>query len=280
MTSQNFARSLKHVLVSEGGKVDDKHDPGGRTNQGVIQRVYDGWRDRKGLARRDVWLMEPAERDAIYRAQYWDAVRGDDLPAGVDYVVFDGAVNSGPGQSVKWLQRALGTVKVDGQIGMATLAAVAAHPDHDALVADICARRLAFLKALSTWPRFGKGWAARVGLVEETGQAWASGSVGPAPAHTGGDAKATIQQARLMSSPAGGDVATGGGIASLGVGAVLKQAQDALQPLADGSPVITHVVAALVISGAVVTLGGIAWGLWSRRKAKAQADALDLAVPA
>ncbi|KRE00078.1 N-acetylmuramidase [Bosea sp. Root381] len=281
MTSHLYAKALKHVLVHEGGKVDHPRDPGGRTNQGVIQRVYDGYRSRKGRPRRDVFLMEPAERDEIYRVQYWDVIRGDDLPAGVDYVVFDGAVNSGPAQSVKWLQRALGTVRVDGQIGEATLAAVAAYPDHDALIAAICARRMTFLRALRTWTDFGRGWSRRVAGVEATGQAWACGSVGPEPVFCqGGNAKATLDQAKLPASPAGGDAAIGGGLATGGLGGALQQAQDALAPLAGGSPVIANVVAALVVTGAIVTIGGIVWRLLAQRKAAALADALDVAVPA
>lgn len=280
MTSQVYAKALKAVLVHEGGKVDDKQDPGGRTNQGVIQRVYDGYRARKGRPPRDVWLMEPAERDEIYRFQYWDVVRGDELPVGIDYVVFDGAVNSGPAQSVKWLQRALGGVQVDGQLGEATLAAVAAHPDHDRLIATICARRIAFLKALRTWGRFGKGWSRRVAGVEATGQAWAAGSVGPDPVfHEGGNAKATIQQARLLASPAGGDAAIGGGVATGSLGGVLQQARASLEPLALDNALIGHVVAALVISGTAITVGGFAWRAWARWRVARQAAALDLAVP-
>ena len=281
MTAQNFAAALKRVLVFEGGKVDHPRDPGGRTNQGVIQRVYDGYRARKGWPKRDVYLMEAAERDEIYRAQYWDAVRGDDLPAGVDYVVFDGAVNSGPAQSVKWLQRALGGVKIDGELGEATLAAVTAHPDHDALIAAICARRLAFLKALRTWSTFGKGWSARVSGVRQIGQAWASGSVGPAPVHVeGGNAKATLDQARPLPVMAGGDAAIGGGVATGGLGGALQQAQDALAPLAGNSTILGNIVAALVVTGALITIGGLGYRFLAQRRAAALTEALDLAVPA
>lgn len=104
--------------------------------------------------------MTPVERDDIYDRQYWDAVKADQLPAGVDYVVFDGAVNSGPMQSIKWLQRALQPVytgQIDGVMGLATLAALNATNNHDALVDRICDRRLAFLKALRTWCTFGRG---------------------------------------------------------------------------------------------------------------------------
>lgn len=281
MAEMTYAKALAAVLVHEGGKVDHPDDPGGRTNQGVIQRVYDGYRKRKGLKTRDVYLMADHERDEIYRAQYWDVIRGDDLPAGVEYVVFDGAVNSGPSQSVKWLQRALGTVAVDGQIGEATLAAVEAHRDHDLLIAAICERRMAFLQALKTWKSFGKGWTARVSGVRKRGQAWASGSVGPVPVFAaGGNAKALIGQAAPVASPAAGDVATGGGFAGIAAGGALKQAQEALAPLTGSGGWIDGAVAVLVIAGAAVTLGGILWRLRARRNAAQQTDALDLAVPA
>lgn len=194
MTASGFARSLAHVLVYEGGKVDDPRDPGGRTNQGVIQRVYDAYRALHSLPRRDVYLMEDTERDEIYRKQYWDAVRGDDLPDGVDFSTFDGGVNSGPGESIVWLQRALGSLytgRIDGILGMGTLAALRSVNDYDALISRMEAERLQFLRSLKNWSVFGNGWASRVKQVLATGQAWATGSVGPAPTYSpAGSAKA------------------------------------------------------------------------------------------
>jgi lysozyme family protein len=122
MTATGFVRAMPRILAHEGGKVDDPQDPGGRTNQGVTQAVYTAYRARLGTTAKDVWEMRPEERDAIYRKQYWDAVNADDLPAGLDYVVFDGAVNSGVSRSAKWLQQALG-VAPDGHIGVVTIAA-------------------------------------------------------------------------------------------------------------------------------------------------------------
>ena len=162
MTTSGFARALPRVLAHEGGYVDDPFDPGGATNKGITFRVYDAYRTRNGLPTRDVRAIAATEVAEIYRLQYWDAVKGDELPPGLDYLLFDGAVNSGPSQSIKWLQRALGSVAVDGQIGQATLAAVMAHGHPAELIDGICDRRLAFLQALKTWPRFGKGWRARV----------------------------------------------------------------------------------------------------------------------
>lgn len=279
MTTINFQRALKAVLVHEGGKVDHPKDPGGRTNQGVIQRVYDGYRKRQGKKPQDVYLMTNQERDDIYRRQYWDAVQGDELPAGVDYVVFDGAVNSGPSQSIKWLQRALRMNVVDGVLGQATLAAANAHPDPDMLVADICKRRMAFLQALKTWGTFGKGWTRRVDGVKKLGQAWAMGSVGPNPVFVeGGNAKATIASAKSMPVKAPADAAVGGGVVSGTLGGTLQQAQDALTPLTGSSTVIANVVAALVIVGVVATVGGLVYRLYTQRKAAKLADALDLQV--
>lgn len=282
MASMSFAKSLSAVLVHEGGWSNHPKDPGGATMKGVIQRVYDGYRKRKGLPLRSVARIETAELREIYKAQYWDVVRGDDLPAGVDYVVFDGAVNSGPSQSAKWLQRALGTVKVDGEIGEATLAAVAAHPDHDRLIAAICDRRMAFLKALRTWGDFGRGWTSRVAGVLKIGQAWASGSVGPAPVYSEqGAAKATISDAKPVAFKGPADAATGVGISFGAAGGALNEAKDALAPLAGSGGWIDSAVAALALTSALAVIGGIGWRWLATRRDKARADALDLqAVPA
>lgn len=277
MTAQNYARALSRVLVHEGDFSDHPDDPGGATMKGVTQRVYDAYRERRGEPDRPVRQITEAELQAIYRRQYWDVVKGDGLPAGVDYAVFDGAVNSGPAQAVKWLQRALGTVKVDGVIGEATLAAVEAYPDHDRLIALMLGRRLAFLQALRTWPSFGRGWSARVRQVQQIGQAWATGSVGPDPAFAvGGNARATIDQAKPLPLKGPADATTGAGLGSGGLAGVLEQARQQLDPLAASSQLIGNIVAALVVTGVVLTAGGFAYRWIAARRAKALADALDL----
>ena len=104
----NFPKALPRILVYEGGKVDDPRDPGGRTNKGITQTTFNAWCREQGLPQVDVYTITNDEVASIYKYKFWDVVRGDDLPCGLDLVVFDGAVNSGPGQSGKWLQRALG----------------------------------------------------------------------------------------------------------------------------------------------------------------------------
>lgn len=277
MAASGFARAMARVQVHEGGKVDDPADPGGRTNQGVTQRVYNAYRARKGLPIRDVYLMEPHERDEIYRFQYWNVIKGDQLPPGLDYVVFDGAVNSGPVQSVKWLQRALGVELIDGNIGTATLRAIEECEDHDRLIALICDRRMAFLRSLKTWGRFGKGWSSRVNSVEVTGQAWAMGSVGPAVSYIpNGDRKATIADAKPMPVKAAADIATTSGVASGGTASAINQAKDAIEPYTMLSEHIATIFTVLVVAGVVLTVGGLAWRAWANHRAKKLSDALDL----
>ena len=102
----------------------------------------------------------------LYKKNYWDRVRGDDLPTGVDYSVFDIAVNSGVSRAIKFLQAACGVTQ-DGAIGPATLAAVAQQNPRE-LATAVCEKRLAFLQSLPTWNTFGRGWNKRVADVEET----------------------------------------------------------------------------------------------------------------
>lgn len=163
---KNFDASLKHVLVHEGGYVNHPKDPGGATNKGVTQAVYDAYRAKKGLVRQSVRVISDFEVSEIYRKEYWDRVKGDSLPAGVDYCVFDFAVNSGVSRAVKYLQRSVG-VADDGKIGPATLAAVKTH-DPAKLINEICTRRQEFLEGLNTFSTFGKGWTRRVAGVEVT----------------------------------------------------------------------------------------------------------------
>ena len=277
MTTSGFARALTRVLAHEGGYVNDPHDPGGATNRGITFRVYDAYRTRKGLSTRDVREIRPTEISEIYRLQYWDVVKGDELPPGLDYVLFDGAVNSGPAQSVKWLQRALGTVVVDGQLGQATLAAVMAHGRPADLVDAVCDRRLAFLRALRTWPRFGKGWSARVASVRKLGKSWALGTGAlPGPREAGPTAKAPLRDAKCLPRKGVADAAAGGGLVTGGLGTALEAARQQLEPFAQAAPWIGKIVAALVVAGVVLMLGGMAWRWYAARKAKQMADALDL----
>lgn len=177
MTATNFPESLKHVLKHEGGYVNHPRDPGGATNKGVTQGTYNAYRRRKGRSRQSVKRITQLEISEIYKQQYWDRVRGDDLPSGVDNCVFDYAVNSGVGRASKELQRIVKS-KVDGVIGLNTLAAVDGHSPAR-LINTMCDRRMSFLRNLHLWKTFGKGWTRRVKGVRSTSLRMASDT--PAP---------------------------------------------------------------------------------------------------
>lgn len=170
---ENFVTSLLLVLKHEGGFVNHPKDPGGATNKGVTQKVYDIWRINEGLKTQSVKLIRQDEIGSIYRQDYWNACKCDTLPVGVDYCVFDFAVNSGVSRAKKFLQRAL-NVQADGLIGPMTLNAAKAFPAKD-LIDKICNSRLEFLRGLNTFPTFGKGWTRRVEEVRVGAKAMVKG---------------------------------------------------------------------------------------------------------
>ena len=157
---ENYAQALKQVLKYEGGYVDHPKDPGGPTNKGVTQAVYDTWRKSYNQPTQSVRLINDMEVGAIYRQYYWDRISGDDLPSGVDFAVFDFAVNSGVSRAAKTLQAVVGVTQ-DGVIGPATIQATKTY-----VAMSVTNKRLAFMQSLSIWSTFGKGWSARIADVK------------------------------------------------------------------------------------------------------------------
>ena len=155
---QNFDHCLSMLLVHEGGYSNHVKDRGGRTNLGVTQRVYEDWLGRKVTEQemRDLTVSDVAP---IYRKKYWDAVRGDDLPSGVDWSLFDWGVNSGPKRAAQALQRIVG-VADDGAIGPVTLRAVY-DMKAEKIIDEMYSARQRFYERLSTFDTFGKGWTRR-----------------------------------------------------------------------------------------------------------------------
>ena len=160
---ENFEAALKALLKHEGGFVNHPQDPGGMTNLGVTKRVWQDYVKRE-VDESEMRSLTPEAVAPLYRGMYWDAVRADSLPSGVDLVTFDCAVNAGPRQAAKFLQRAAG-VKDDGAIGPATLEAVRGR-DSKEMIESFSEQRLNFLKALPTFSTFGKGWTRRVEEVK------------------------------------------------------------------------------------------------------------------
>lgn len=279
----DLSKCMPVILTLEGGfsKRDRKADPGGVTLEGIIQSVYDGFRDRKKKPHRALtasmrgtadWI---AERNEIYRTQYWNAVRGDELPAGIDLVVFDGAVNSGPYQSALWLQRALSAAgiyggAIDGHIGAATLAAVEMCSDHDALIADVCARRLGMLRSLANYPQNKGGWNARVALIKKTAQAWAMGSVGPQPVFfVGASAKGYASDVVQPTFDVG--TSTKISVGGTGVAGAVSQLQTQLEPFVGTSDLVTKIYTGLTVVGVAIAVGAAGYAFyadWRTKKAQ------------
>ena len=155
----NFFKSLEIVLKHEGGFVDHPEDPGGATNKGITHKTYS---DFLGRPLEDVSELKniPDEHvQKIYKNGYWDRVKADQLSSGVDFCIFDWAVNSGPGRAAKALQKAA-MVTQDGAIGPMTLAAVEEELPEE-IIEKITKEREEFYRSLRTFDTFGKGWLRR-----------------------------------------------------------------------------------------------------------------------
>ena len=161
----NFRKCVDIVLKHEGGFGDHPRDRGGATNLGITIGTLKEWRGDDSLTADDVKNLKEEEAREIYRTRYWNVMRCDDLPAGVNLAVFDFGVNSGPPRSAKFLQQVVGA-KADGAIGPATLAATRAAPPKD-VISRICQLRLEYVRGLSNWSTFGRGWTNRINAVEK-----------------------------------------------------------------------------------------------------------------
>lgn len=156
----NFDVAFAKLLGHEGEFSDHPDDPGGKTRYGITEAVA-----RRVGYRGDMRELPLDLAKRIYKAEYWDAVRADEMPPAVRYVLFDAAVNSGVGQAARWLQNAAG-VTPDGVIGPRTMAAVNAL-DANGLKSRMLASRLRMMTNLSNWPSFSRGWARRIADLME-----------------------------------------------------------------------------------------------------------------
>jgi lysozyme family protein len=251
MARETYDEALRRLLGHEGGYTNHPSDPGGPTNFGITIADYRRYVKPKAAAT-DVRAMRLDQAKAIYRTKYWAAMRCDQLPAGLDYAVFDYGVNSGVGRVRKVLQRLLG-FRDDGRIGEALLAAIRKRDVRD-LIARLCDERLAFLKRLKTWPVFGSGWGRRVGEVRAAALVMTES----------GRAPASARDVRQSGTPGKGVVpinsqaqrSTAGGIAAAGAAAA-QQAHHA------GARAVT-IFAIVLAAAALAVVGWLAWR-WRQR---------------
>ena len=153
----DFDAAFDKLIGHEGGYSNNPADPGAETMYGVTAKVAraNGYTGEMRYLSRDT-------AKAIYKRLFWDAVKADQLPDEVRYPLFDAAVNSGVGQAIKWLQRAVDTVD-DGILGPVTIAAAA--KDAKGAAVKMLAYRLDFMTSLPTFGAFGKGWSRRVASI-------------------------------------------------------------------------------------------------------------------
>ena len=156
---ENFDSSLAAILEHEGGFVNHPSDPGGMTNLGVTKKVWEEWVGHN-VNEKFMRSLTPAIVSPMYKRKYWDAVRGDDLPDGIDYLMFDFAINAGAGRAIKTMQKVVNTVQ-DGIIGNKTIEAIKKF-DLDDLIDKFSLAKEEFYKALPTFKTFGRGWLRRV----------------------------------------------------------------------------------------------------------------------
>lgn len=254
MAAANYDRSLARVLKHEGGYTNHPSDPGGPTNFGITIHDYRRYIKANGTAA-DVRDMQLADAAKIYHARYWDALRCDELPAGLDYAVFDYGVNSGIGRAAKVMQRLLGigsgTAMTDAVIAAVRKASAAA------LIERLCDERMAFLKSLRTWPVFGAGWSRRVAEVRRDALAMAKGAVVAPSSSTAASGKANVPAPKsARTATAAGAVVAAGGAAQA----------------AASSGASWAIIAAILVTGGVLAIAGwIGWTLWHRHRQNAPA---------
>lgn len=150
----NFDECLKMLLHHEGGYINHPSDPGGETNLGVTKKVYQKWGGTKDM--KDLTVEDVAP---IYKKNYWDKCKCSNLESGVDWVVFDWAVNSGPSRASKAIQKICGAAQ-DGAIGPKTLALIGKQ-DTQYVIEEFGKVRQQFYESLKTFDTFGKGWTRR-----------------------------------------------------------------------------------------------------------------------
>jgi lysozyme family protein len=289
----NFEKCYTIVRVYEGGNVNNKKDPGGRTSRGVTQATYNAYRRHKGQPTKDVYAATDVEVKDIYKTQYWLTSGADSAPVGVDLVLFDAAINSGSNRAIRLLQASLNAVDkiqpplaVDGNMGAHTLDAMTVNKDNDKLIGEYGKRRQGFYQGLSTWSTFGKGWTERNKNCVKIAQAWAAGSIGPKPKTAFtlqaaptlllmGNAKADdadIPTAETVLAPSSGlGVTTTGGIGVAGSDALNTVAEKAhggasmLEPILQYSSYITFAFVILTLLGVGITGFGV-YREWRGRK--------------
>jgi lysozyme family protein len=259
----SYDQCLERVLAHEGGYTDDPRDPGGPTNFGIT--IYDYRKYVKAAATAaDVRRMSLAEAKDIYRSKYWDALSCDDLPAGVDYTLFDYGVNSGIGRAGKVARRVLGLSDADWRINSDVIAALK-KSEPTKVIVSINDERLQFLKSLRTWSAFGVGWGRRVAEVKAFSLELARNH----GTRNSGSGTPASKVANLEPASGKGHIAHPRQPVGLaGAGAVVLAGGGTLAHIVAGTPVW---VALLAVAVGIAVVGLFVWRVITRHQAAQEA---------
>jgi lysozyme family protein len=160
----NFGACLAFVLKREGGFTDDPRDPGGATNLGVTRATWQRWTGHAATAQ-DIAALKVEDVTPLYKKYYWDTVKGDQLPTGLDLCLFDSAVNQGPNTAIMMLQKVLGT-HVDAIMGPATMGLITMNSP-STLIQEFCDARRNRYFLTKNYTLYGKGWIRRVDACQD-----------------------------------------------------------------------------------------------------------------
>lgn len=259
----NFEQAYRWVLQHEGGVSAHRLDPGGLTNKGITQRTYDAFRAGVGASKQSVRAIGDDEVARIYREQYAKPIWFDRLPSGVDYALFDFAVNSGVSRAVKMIQGTVG-VRQDGIMGNQTLAAIRAY-GATSLILALCDARLAFVRRLKTWPTFGRGWQKRIDQVRQRAAAMASSGVlqpedaaEPVAETPKADGEQSLSGSIASSRRSKAAIAGGAGVLLSSIPEAIELAEPAKEAFAFGR------YAALI--GLAITAAALVYIIWVRSR--------------
>lgn len=245
MAKSSYPTAIKGVLAHEGGYTNHPSDPGGPTNWGITihdARAY--W--KAGATAADVKAMPREVALAIYKAKYWDALRCDDMPAGLDYCLFDYGVNSGIARAARVINRVTGSNDAASKVSDGTLARISLR-NTGALINAVCDERVHFLQQLKTWPVFGKGWGRRVAEVRSASLKLSRSETVTVPTEVSA-ARATPQKpAILETSNASATVAATPAVAAAAASSAGWSGSTALM------------IAAVCIVATALVVGFIAW---------------------
>jgi lysozyme family protein len=158
-----FPQFIERLLNHEGNYSNDKNDPGNWTGGAVGQGVLRG--TKFGIAANtypnlDIEALTREQAIQIYRSDFWEKVKCQEMPPVVAFQLLDGAVNSGISQSLRWIQRAAG-IADDGHVGPITINAIL-NADKNDIAFRFLSYRLDFMTRLKNWPTHGAGWARRI----------------------------------------------------------------------------------------------------------------------